>query len=212
MSNSKKPSVSVDFYDVDVFVTVREGDSVLTKPVALDALASIFGEVSLGSGLLPLNTLFWGKHRGKEHVGIYVPPDHYTLKWGKETFELPLPGFVFSGAGFRYRILATPERPGSPNEPLYHAPLPNVYGDGTVCRGSAPFPEASTDTVHDAFEVFVKSDFSSHLTQGSSKAYPKDLRSLWRELGEAHSYPIEDLVESDFTLRHVERGVGGVHV
>lgn len=35
--------------------------------------------------------------------------------------------------------VATAERPG-PDTPVFHAPLPNIYSDGTVCYGSATLP------------------------------------------------------------------------
>lgn len=61
---------------------------------------------------------------------------------GAVPITVQTPNLVF-GLNRKQRLsvcaVANADRPG-PDTPVYHAPLPNIYADGTVCYGSSTLP------------------------------------------------------------------------
>lgn len=70
---------------------------------------------------------------GPEEVGAgFVEPDPYIITYPKTMCMLL--GIVFSGVSMGHSCLvAQDERTGI----LWHPPLPNIYGDGSVCLGDS---------------------------------------------------------------------------
>src|SRR5690606_32931295 len=127
-------------------------------------------------------------------LGVYIAPDVYRLSWSGEIFKIPLPGLIFSGAGHRYRVFAVRERPDHEDVVLYACPTPNVFETGYVCRGNVPFPEASADTIANAFNAFVQSEFGAHLFKNRCVSHPNDIKALWRQLHDTDTFPLDELV------------------
>jgi hypothetical protein len=106
---------------------------------------------------------------------------------------------------------------------LFAAPLPNIDENGAICFGSNVVPKATTETIEEAWHIFLASPFTNHSVNGKSHKYPDDVREqLMRLVGEPalspskgrhRRYPIEDLVSLnrsantviDWTLS--ERGI-----
>lgn len=170
-------------------------------------LASVLAGLAISTGLLPEGCLFWSRKDGQERLGVYVPPKVWPVSIFREeqTWHVPLPGLVFVGAGKKYELYAVKERPGVKVK-LYNAPCPNV--SGSVCTGSAPFPEASAATIWQAVEAFFTSGFNGHLVQNKSQRQPADILAVWRELHEARArkYPLADLVEAGISFKRVMEG------
>lgn len=171
-------------------------------------LAAALSGITLSSGLLPRETLFWSKQAGQARLGIYVPPQVWTVsvRDEPEAWRVPLPGLIVVGHGYDYHLWAVTARPTDVTTRLYLAPCPNVH-EG-VCRGSAPFPLAGPTTMVQAVEAFFGSRFNRDLSNGKSKTYPDCVLDQWRTLhqSQVESYPLADLVETPFTLRRLLDG------
>jgi hypothetical protein len=159
--------------------------------------------ISLNSGLLPENVLFWGMLDSYPRVGIFIPPRVWpvAVRGQAEALQVPLPPLVFIGHRYDYSVWAVDDRPVNANAPVYIAPCPNTSPAG-VCRGNAPFPSAEPATVYEAWEAFITSKFNRDLSEGKSRAYPKDILDQWVRLHQerAEVYPIPDLVRTNLTI------------
>ncbi|RMG72447.1 MAG: hypothetical protein D6722_05410 [Bacteroidetes bacterium] len=201
----------LDVYnDFIVFSRFRDGkpqEQYLVDPVEV---AIALGGISLGSGLLPPNTLFWGRQNGYVRLGIYLPPRVWPLSIRAadvaadgRAWRVPLPGLLFVGHNYDYNLYAVADTPPlGPDTPLFVAPCPNIFPEG-VCRGSAPFPPASPGTISQAVEAFFGSRFNHDLGRNKSKKHPERILDQWAELEQAgaEEYPLDDLVPTNLTLR-----------
>lgn len=198
----------MDFYgDFIALYKFRNGEITEYYPaIDPDEAAAAIGNVNLTSGLLPRECLFWGKREGCDRIGLYLPPQVWpvVVRDEDQAWRVPLPGLIFVGHSYDYSLWAVAERPAAENAPLYLAPCPNVSLKG-VCRGNAPFPKASPATLWQAVEVFFSSKFNGDLANGKSRAYPNSVLDQWRALhgAGAESYPLDDLVLTDITLRRL---------
>ncbi|MCZ7671778.1 MAG: prokaryotic E2 ligase family D protein [Chloroflexi bacterium] len=103
-------------------------------PVAVQDVVSACTEITLGSGFLPPNTLFWKQ----KALGLYIPARRWQVRTEKKPHHVPMPPLVFVGQGRAYSIYAVKKRPLSAQTPLYHLPAPNVFKDGGICQGNTP--------------------------------------------------------------------------
>ncbi|HNT74361.1 MAG TPA: hypothetical protein PKH77_04985 [Anaerolineae bacterium] len=187
----------LDVYDEALLWTryLDDGRASTYEVSPLDVGAA-FADLPLVTGILPPDCL-WYRKTGGEQVGLYVAPQAWTLRDHEDTvFEsVPLPGLVFCGAGGEYRVFAVKHRPVDASEGLFHAPLPNVFRDGRICKGSAAFPACTLRTVHAALKLFmVESAFSDHLRGGRCKSYDDDVRGLWATLAGQPEFPEGELL------------------
>jgi hypothetical protein len=215
----------LDFFsDFIVLAKIKAGE--ITERYIVDPtdVTAALAGVNLSSGLLPDNCLFWGKRNGNDHLAVYVPPQSWLVSVRDEAqapstgpsassgsisgqaWRVPLPGLVMIGHEYDYTLWAVTDRPTEENIPLYMAPCPNVHPEG-VCRGNAPFPKAGPATIWQAVDVFFSSRFNRDLSNGKSQAYPDCVLDQWRVLIESgtESYPLDDLVKTDLTLRELFR-------
>jgi hypothetical protein len=209
----------MDFYgDFIALYKCRNGQITEYYPaIDPDEAAAAIGNVNLTSGLLPRECLFWGKLEGTDRIGIYIPPQVWPVVVRDEplptsthpaaagqAWRVPLPGLIFVGHSYDYSLWAVTERPAVESAPLYLAPCPNVSLKG-VCRGNAPFPKAAPATIWQAVEVFFGSKFNQDLANGKSRSHPGNILDQWRALNQAgaETYPLEDLVLTDITLRRL---------
>lgn len=172
------------------------------------SIVEALGRVSINSGLLPDNVLFWQRRGGQERIGVWLPPQVWRLRaepTSRVNRVIPLPGLVFVGQGKSYGVWAldSDKRPGL-EAPLYNAPCPNVSGRG-VCAGNVEFPDAGAATIRAAVEAFFESGFNNHLDNGKSKKYPASVLHLWRELAKdkEQPYPVGDLVAAGVTVKQM---------
>lgn len=206
-----KLRMRIELFD-DMIAGIRFQDGRPREVYALDPddVGGALGNVTLGSGLLPRNCLFWQKVGGQERLAIFVEPKVWavSVEREKKTWHVPMPGLVLVGQAQKYQMYATKEQQWPVGDtPLYHAPCPNVWGDRGVCTGNAPFPVAGVGTIWQALEVFFSSGFNTHLAGGKSKRFRDDILGQWRALDEANAgeYPEDDLVAANVTLKQIEK-------
>jgi len=172
--------LSLHFFEESV-VLVKYGQDQQDRasyPVALSDVAQALAGLSVGSEILPSNTLFWRRTANQERIGIYVPTRVWpvSVRTGKdaetEQLQVPVPGLLWMGQADRYWLWALKERPGSDRTDmtLYRAPAPNVMPGHHVCAGTVRFPACSGGTIAQALAMFFASQFNDHASQGRSAA------------------------------------------
>jgi len=106
-------------------------------------------------------------------------------------FNLPMPGLIFiCRPGSSPRVVAVKRRPTIPEEPIYRAPLYNVYQDGDTCPGSHKY----SDDVSNIPEEFFTAFFTQSLGGEVSRQYGNSLLKLWESIDGKSRYPLRDLM------------------
>jgi hypothetical protein len=197
------PRLRLDFYQTAVLLSRREEDGqILTHPISVHDVVGACADLSLSSGLLPANTLFWGQQASLVTMGIYVPPRRWRMRMEERVYDVPMPTFVFVGKGSTYRIFTVKQRPAGEEEPLYHAPCPNVHPDGGICAGDTPFPDCSPQTIETALNLFMENSlFNGDLSRNKCRSYPDDVRQLWAALEGKKRFPLLELVSAQKSLQ-----------
>ncbi|MDP2661817.1 MAG: hypothetical protein Q8R28_13900, partial [Dehalococcoidia bacterium] len=157
-------------------------------------------ELAFGSELLPEGALWWANTPAGAMTALYAEPQvrKVALSVGIDKppvrYEIPLPPLVFLCLPGRPPwVWATKHRPEKGNDPVYKAPLANVYADGRTCPGSHVYPTDVRETVSSFFLSFFSAAAD---LQGRSKRFPKSVVQLWDALdGREKTYPLDDLVE-----------------
>jgi hypothetical protein len=180
----------------------KRGQSGATFMVDPADLASAVSGLSVTTGLLPRNALFWGKKGSVERIGVYLKPQVWPLSVNgdKLTWHIPLPGMIFIGEGKRYELYAVKEYPVS-GTTLFNAPVPNL--SNAVCTGNVSFPKAGVKTIWQAVDAFFQSGFNNHLANGKSRQEPENILRIWRLLKGEQEYPLYDLVEAGTTIKKI---------
>jgi hypothetical protein len=201
------PLVRLDFYDSAVILSrYQQGNppAVTTYPVSMTDIAAACAQLSVATGLLPPETLFWRSQGNVVSLAVFVPARPWLAQIGKERLLVPLPPFIFSGRERQYSVYAVKERPIDSRAPLYHFPAPNVNGNGLICAGSAPFPECRPESIYDALRLFLEgSRFNNDLSANKCRAFPKNVGELWRELDGKRKFPLKELVPMQRQLREL---------
>ena len=169
------------------------------KLLAADAVRAAFQPMPFDSGWMPPGTLRFGcDATGTRWLSIFIPPARCPLSiidndLGTVPVEVPLPGFIFTGCGRSYWIWAVKDAQITPETPLYHAPLSNVGGNGSICFGANRPPEADGATTQEAFRLFLDSPFNGHLANNKSRKHPGDIRYLLQDMARLQVFPYDDL-------------------
>lgn len=208
------PLVQLTFYADAILCTRYDGVAQSSYPVAPQDVAEAIADLPLSTGWLPPRTLFVTRRGGETTVAIHVPATHHTVHvetvQGERQWSVPMPDLVFVGRGRQYHVFATKTTP-APEVPLFHAPCSNVSNDGQICAGNTPFPEASTETIHTAFHMFMSgSVFNTHLSEQRVKgaaAEKVNVLILWQRLAtrpHAH-FPLRILRPLNMTAERLLR-------
>ena len=191
--------VQLEVYKETILLRGFQQDSAWVRTVSADAVADVFTQhLGFSSGLLPPEALWWCQGETGQVVGLWRPPQVWSVALQREAFapparlRLPMPGLVFvCSPGRAPWVYAAQERPTDPEQQLFRAPAFNVFGDGRVCPGSHRFPEE----VGLIPESFFQSYFSlTGDTRNRSQKHPDTLQALWEELDGTAAYPMGDLV------------------
>jgi len=191
--------VRLDFYGQSVVMYVVEKGIITTKMVsAQDVALALLRDIPLGSDLLPENTLWWRhKQEGMPEVALWRPPQVWPVALQLEPFKpprrfrLPMPGLIFvCRPGSPPRVVAVKRRPANPEEPIFRAPLYNVYLDGNTCPGSHKY----SDDISKIPEEFFTAFFTQSLGDEVSHEYGHDLLKLWESIDGKRRYPLRDLM------------------
>lgn len=177
--------------------------------------AALAAKVSFDTGLLGGNTLLVRQDGLKKLIMEYRPPmkTGLFLDGAESALRVPLPGMVMIRATSadrtpNYAVFAVKSRPLTLDIPLFHAPLPNVFGSGAVCWGTVPRVADSalqSASLNSDWAMLLGSAFGDHAVSGKSKAEPRDIRKRLIELEAkgARTYPKRDLVPVKKTLAQV---------
>ena len=191
----------LDFFTETILLhQVDEEGRVTTRMVsAHDIARTITREATFSSGLLPRGSLWWSAGPNGAQVAIYRPPRVWKAALQVEAFQpprrfaLPMPALVFLCNQARPPwVYALKRIPRGLDEPVFQAPLFNVFRNGQSCPGTHAFPENSEEIPESFFTSFFSHAGDMH---GRSMRYPHDLRALWEELDGKKTYPMGDLVQ-----------------
>lgn len=201
----------LDIFTESMVVTrYAEGVPTIAYEVAPDDVASAFSGQPINTGLLPEGCLFYGRSGGQERLAILLPPSRQQVtaeaKGQIRAYAIPLPWLLVLGQGTTYHIWALPRRPSTLSAPLYHAPLPNVRNDGSICVGSVSFPICTPTTIAQAVDLFFESNFNRDLASGKSRAHYEDVLELWAQLEGAETFNSDDLMPAPENLRRLVEG------
>jgi len=199
------PNLRLDFYDTAVIMSQWKNDGqVLAYPVAIEDVVSACSNVTLGSGLLPANTLFWQQRANQMTLGIFVPARRWRIQTADRSYHVPLPPFVFVGSGTSYKIFAVKKRPSTEYDRLYHAPCPNVHTQGDNCQGNTPFPPCSPQNILTALTLFMEGSlFNMDLSQGKCRSHPEDVSKLWDDLDGRKRFYFSELIPIHVRLQNL---------
>jgi hypothetical protein len=191
----------------------RDGDRVSEYPVDPAQIAmALATKMRFDTGLLSDNTLLIRQEGVKKIVAEYRPPQKTGLYLdGTETaLRVPLPGLLLiritaEDKNPQYGLFAVKQRPTNLSEPLFHAPLSNIFPRGNICWGTV---QRVTDTALQSTALtedwvsLLGSRFSDHGVSGKSKSHPADIRQklIALEARKARTYPKSDLLSIRKTL------------
>jgi hypothetical protein len=82
------------------------------------------------------------------------------------------------------------KHPTTPEEPVYRAPVYNVYADGNTCPGSHKY----SDDIAKIPEEFFTAFFTQSLGGAVSRVYGSDVLKLWESIDGKKRYPLRDLM------------------
>ncbi len=211
----QKLNAALHFFEDTVVLTKYDDSGPSTShPVALPDVAAALSDISLGSSLLPPNTLCWQRHAGVERLCIFVPRKRWAVRVRPEKnivedWTVPMPPLLWIGQGTKYRLYALRRRPKPGEDPeVFIAPTPNVFDaqrtGGAICAGTVRFPVCSSTTIESALEMFFASEFNTHISTGKCQTYYKStVLDLWRELNGERNFPVRELVSADMALSQV---------
>jgi PRTRC genetic system protein B len=191
--------VRLDLYGDSIVLYSLDKGVIKTKMVsARDITMALLSEVSLSSGILPKDALWWKQGKEGPEVALWRSPRVWAAALQLEAFKpprrfkIPMPGLIFlCSPGKPPKVFAAKKRPKSANQVIYHAPLFNLFSDGRTCAGTHKFPVE----IEEIPESFFTSFFTREANYGGrSKKYPQDLLKLWEELDGKTRYPLDDLM------------------
>jgi len=200
----------LDVYEEALVLTkFEQGKAMACYEVAPGDVATAFSGEMLATGILPDGCL-WYRQGSREQIGVYLPPQVWRMQLAPEGIvRTALPGLVLVGCGADYLLFAVKQRPSDGSERLFHAPVPNVFNKGDICKGNVAFPTCSAGTIREVVRLFFEeSAFNNHLASGKvggEKRYAGDVRELWKDLSEAEAveFPVELLVRTNLKLEDV---------
>jgi hypothetical protein len=214
----EQPSLTLSFYSFGATLLKRDGDQVSEYPVDPAQVAvALSAKIRFDTGLLSDSTLLVRQEGVKKTVVDYRAPQKTGLYLDESDTPLrvALPGLLLiritsEDRNPQYQVYAVKKRPVTLDEPLFHAPIPNVFSNGTICWGTV---QAVTDTALKGarlaadWAVLLGSRFNDHGVGGKSKSHPKDIRQFLIALEgrKARSYPKADLLPVKQTLAQVVR-------
>lgn len=191
----------LDFHtQVVVLSTYQEPGTGSVKIVsAQDVAHALASELTVSTGILPANTLWWTNTRQGALIALWQEPKVRRLALQEraleapERFDIPMPGLIFiCSPGRAPWVYAAKKRPTKPTDKVYQCPTFNVFSSGRACPGTHEFPQE----VGKIPDSFFRSFFSpTGDLRGRSKAYDNDLKKRWETLRGRDKYPMGDLIE-----------------
>lgn len=190
----------LDYYLDAVVMHILENGVITTRMVsANDITLALMSSVVIDSALLPEGALWWRHSSDGIEVALWRIPQVWKVALQLEPFKpprrfsLPMPGLIFiCQPGRPPRVFAAKKRPASLEEPIYHAPLFNLYETGLSCAGSHKFPADVAEIPESFFVSFFTMEAHPH---GRTKKH-RSLIDLWEDLDGKRRFPVGELVHA----------------
>ncbi len=189
----------------------RQGERETYKFLSPETVRAAFQHENIDSGWIPSGVQRLGICRQGQWYVQYMPPAKRTftftnLKGDGEpmTLTIPMMGTVFMLCGDTCYIWAIKQKTFTADATIYHVPLPNIYGNGSICMGVennlSNYPEG-LERLAKAWQIFVTAPFNNHLVNGKSHTHPQDIREKLIQLQKSNRYPLRDLVPYDTSVQ-----------
>jgi PRTRC genetic system protein B len=199
--NSAAIRAELLFLDGYYIFHYREKDSPgadIYKCVSPSALRTAFSHEPVDSSWVQPGIVRFGTGSKGTYLIKFIPAAMHLLNCDElGTLKIPFPSMVFMGLEKNYWVWALKSKAIDPNAPAFHVPLPNVYNSGQICWGTNEPPTTDFKGIEIAWNLFISSVFTNHLTAGKSKSRPSDIRQQLVNLHQKDnrsSYPISDLM------------------
>lgn len=213
---TEQPALTLSFYSFGIMLRQCEGDKVSEYPVdPAQVTQALSIKIRFDTGLLSDSTLLV-RQEGVTKIVVHYRPPQTTglyLEGSEVALRVPLPGLLLIRTTIenkqpQYAVYALKKRPLNLDEPLFHAPLPNVFASGSICWGTVQHVAENSLTNSSLladWSTLLGSRFGDHGLSGKSKSHPSDIRQqlIALETRKARVYPKTDLVPVKKTLAQV---------
>ncbi len=169
------------------------------RQIAKLASLAVSTSVSLLSGFLPCGRiLYLDPSPAAARLVWWRPPEKRELVFNEKqsgiaSGEYPLPALVFDLKDKDLSVYAAATATVTPDTALKNTPLPNIYGDGTICMGNCRLPALRGDiaSIMDKYEeLFYRSEFThfnnKHITNSP-------VTTLFKQIAGTDTFPVEEL-------------------
>jgi PRTRC genetic system protein B len=179
-------------------VRYQENQQIITKFLSPTAIRQAFNQIPIDTGFLSEGIVRWGINQNGEWLVKFIPPQLTEIKLMEgnklKSLVIPLPPLIFMGVAHTYYIWAIKTNTFVANAPLFHAPFPNVYENGSICWGNLQTPPVSNTNINQVWQLFFNSGFNDHLKAGKSKSQPHNIQEKLKTLTTKRHYPLRDLI------------------
>lgn len=196
-----RPERSLIFFNGQFAWVRRTKAGEQVKFVSPAAVLQAMKAAPVDSGWLQPGVVRAGSTARGDFAVMIVPAGRHAMPFerangkGVETLTLHLPVLAFFGYGQSYQVWALKAADNPARAALYHAPLPNVFGNGGICWGQNTPPAASAATITAAWMLFLSSPFNGHAASGKVKGEAGDVRGFLRGLSRSgKKFPADRLL------------------
>ena len=204
-----------------LYVRMRDGH-IFSKYISTDGLRAAHTYETFDTGWMPSNIMRSGITSTGRWAVEFIPAQTYELDMPHQPgsaerderertkLYIALPAFVLMGFRSTYYIWAVKEKHFNPDAQIYHAPVPNIWGDGHICFGGNTPPEVEGPNLDAAWDLFLRSPYTCAHIQGRSLKFHQHIcDALFHHAGRTRanpSFPRDDLVPYLLTVAEaVER-------
>jgi PRTRC genetic system protein B len=190
------------FFDGQILYRRRTERGEQYKFLSPAAVAEAFRQAPFDTGHLPPGVFRCGQSARGDFAALVIPAQRHELSvesarrgGGRAVLSLWLPAFVFFGIAQSYHVWAVKSDVTTPDLVLHHAPLPNVFNNGGICWGQNDRPAASTQTITEAWKLFIGSPFNEHAASNKVRGVAGDVRPYLRNVSRSkRRFPLGDLL------------------
>ncbi len=207
----EEPALTLSFYSYGILLRKRMAHGTAEYPISPVALAALISEqAAFDTGFISPGIIRVIQAGSRQMLVACQEPQltHLLLDGSESPLAIPLPGLVLTcqvdgEKRVSASVWAVKGRPTDGEEPLFHAPLPNVYPGGGICFGDVVPGKPGGASPGSLWDAFLGTAFGNHLVSGKSRKHPDDIRQQLLALEGRRRYPIRDLVPTGQTLAGV---------
>jgi hypothetical protein len=189
----------------------RDAGKETYKFLSPETVRAAFQHEQIDSGWIPSGVQRLGICKQGQWFVQFIPPARRTFTFTNLTEDgepialtIPMMGLVFMLCGDSCYVWATNFKIFNAEAPIYHVPLPNIYGDGRICMGNENSFSSQLEGIEklaEAWQMFMNAPFSNHLVNDKSTSHPQDIRLKLLKLQKSNRYPIADLVRCGSSVK-----------